>query len=144
MVLADETGQSRLRVVATSSGTFYGQAMTAGNIYTIAGDGTNGSGPAIHAEIGIPLALAADGSGNLVIADINNRILVVAASTGTFYGQAMTAGNLYLVAGGGSGLGDNGPATDAIITPYGMAITPAPGDLVIADHGNTRIRLVSH
>ena len=143
VVLADETGQSRLRVVATSSGTFYGQAMTAGDIYTIAGDGTNGSGPAIHAEIGIPLALAADGSGNLVIADINNRILVVAASTGTFYGQAMTAGNLYLVAGGGSGLGDNGPATDAIITPYGMAITPA-GDLVIADHGNTRIRLVSH
>jgi hypothetical protein len=143
VVLADETGQSRLRVVAASSGTFYGQAMTAGDIYTIAGDGLNESGPAIQAEIGIPVAIAADGSGNLVIADVNNQILVVAASSGTFYGQAMTAGNLYLVAGGGSGLGDNGPATGAIITPYGMAITPG-GDLVIADHGNARIRLVSH
>ena len=115
----------------------------AGDIYTISGDGTNGSGPAIHAEVGIPIALAADGSGNLVIADINNRILVVAADSGTFYGQAMAAGNLYLVAGGGTGLGDNGPAADAIITPFGMAIAP-DGDLVIADHGNARIRLVSH
>ena len=34
-----------------------------------------------------------DGAGNLVIADTGNqRVRVVAASTGTFYGQAMTAG----------------------------------------------------
>jgi hypothetical protein len=48
-----------------------------------------------------------------VIADYrNNRVRVLAATTGTFYGQAMTAGDLYTVAGGGAGgLGDGGPAT---------------------------------
>ena len=44
-----------------------------------------------------------DGAGNLLIADTdNNRVRVVAASTGTFYGQAMTAGDIYTVAGNGS------------------------------------------
>ena len=57
-----------------------------------------------------------DGAGNLVIADTDNqRVRVVAASTGTFYGQAMTAGDIYTVAGNGtSGFsGDGGPATSA-------------------------------
>jgi hypothetical protein len=121
--------------------------MTAGDIYTIAGDGKPGfsgdGGPAVKADLS-PREVTGDGAGNLLISDtFDHRVRVVAGHKGTFYGQAMTAGNLYLVAGGGSGLGDNGPATDAIITPYGMAITPA-SDLVIADHGNTRIRLVSH
>ena len=45
-----------------------------------------------------------DGAGNLVIADtVNNRIRVVAESTGEFYGQAMTAGDIYTVAGDGTG-----------------------------------------
>ena len=36
-------------------------------------------------------------------------------STGTFYGQAMTAGDIYTVAGNGTGgfSGDGGPATTA-------------------------------
>ena len=33
-------GNRRVRVIAARSGTFYGQPMTAGDIYTIAGDGT--------------------------------------------------------------------------------------------------------
>ena len=42
----------------------------------------------------------ADAAGNLVIADTgNDRIRVAAESTGTFYGQAMTAGDIYGVAG---------------------------------------------
>ena len=74
-------------MVAATSGTFYGHAMTAGDIYTIAGNGT----AAIRATAGrrpsgahYPQGLAVDGSGNVVIADTNNnRIRVVAASTGT-------------------------------------------------------------
>ena len=106
--------------MAASTGTFYGQAMTAGDIYTVAGNGTPGfsgdGGPATKAELNSPRGVAADAAGNLVIADTSNhRIRVVAASTGTFYGQAMTAGDIYTVAGNGTTgfSGDGGPATNA-------------------------------
>ena len=106
LVIAD-SGNNRVRVVAASTGTFYGQAMTAGDIYTVAGDGTGGfsgdSGPATSAALWNPSWVAVDGAGNLVIADeFNNRVRVVAASTGTFYGQVMTAGDIYTVAGDGT------------------------------------------
>jgi hypothetical protein len=42
MVIAD-TGNFRVRVVAARTGTFYGRAMTAGNIYTVAGNGMKGA-----------------------------------------------------------------------------------------------------
>src|SRR5215467_12577015 len=82
--------------VAVDTGTFYGQHMTAGDIYTVAGDGTPGfsgdGGPATSAELNEPRGVAVDAAGNLLIADTsNNRVRVVAASTGTFYGQPMTA-----------------------------------------------------
>ncbi len=98
----------RIQVVAARSGTFYGQAMTAHDIYTVAGDGTAGfsgdGGPATGAELDFPSAVAVDGAGNLVIADSgNSRVRVVAARSGTFYGRAMTAGHIYTVAGNGSG-----------------------------------------
>ena len=80
--------------------------MTAGDIYTIAGDGTAGfsgdGGPATTAELGNPKGMAVDAAGNVLIADTgNSRIRVVAAATGTFYGRAMTAGDIYTIAGDG-------------------------------------------
>ena len=92
--------------MAASTGTFYGRAMTAGDIYTIAGNGADGfsgdGGPATSAEVNGPQGVAADAAGNLLIADTDNtRVRVVAASTGTFYGRAMTAGDIYTVAGNG-------------------------------------------
>ena len=110
----------RIQVVAARSGTFYGQAMTAHDIYTVAGDGTPGftgdGGPATGAELLFPSAVAADGAGNLVIADSgNNRVRLVAAGPARSTGGAMTAGHIYTVAGDGSGRfsGDGGPATKA-------------------------------
>src|SRR6202034_1186892 len=94
--------------------------MSAGHIYTVAGDGTAGGsgngGPATDAELNDPQGVAVDGAGNLVIADTGNqKIRVVAASSGTFYGIGMTAGDIYTVAGNGryGYAGDGGPATDA-------------------------------
>ena len=136
---------SRVRVVAASAGTFYGRAMTAGDIYTIAGTGTRGfsgdGGPATAAKLYAPRGPALDGAGNLVFADNgNNRVRVVAASTGTFYGKAMTAGDIYTVAGNGAmGLsGDGGPATAAALaSPVSIAVDGG-GNLLIADAANNR------
>jgi hypothetical protein len=105
------------------------------------GDG----GPATKATVGA-CGVAFDHSGNLVIADENEvgRIRVVAARTGTFYGQAMTKGDIYTVAGDGTDgfSGDGGPATQAeLFNPEGIAIGAA-GGLVIADTINGRIRVV--
>ena len=148
LVIAD-SGDGRIRVVAGSTGTFYGQAMTAGHIYTVAGNGTVGysgdGGPATSAALTRPEAVTVDTAGNLLIGDTDNqRIRVVAAVTGTFYGQAMTAGDIYTVAGGGTGgLGDGGPATCAALThPQGVAVDAA-GNLLIADDYANRVRMVA-
>jgi DNA-binding beta-propeller fold protein YncE len=148
LLIADLQNE-RIRVVATTAGTFYGRAMKARHIYTVAGTGTPGysgdGGPATSAELSGPEAAAVDATGNLVIADNgNNRIRVVAESTGTFYGRAMTAGDIYTVAGGKiAGYNGDGPAarTD-LFGPSGVALDGA-GNLVIADSDNGRIRVLA-
>ena len=149
LVLAD-TGNYRVRVVAETTGTFYGRRLTAGHIYTIAGSSTNGffgdRGPATATLLALPCAAAVDAAGNLVIADTgNNRVRVVAESTGTFYGQPMTAGDIYTIAGSGiTGFsGDGGPATAAKVRRAQGVTTDAAGNLVIADTGNNRVRVVA-
>jgi hypothetical protein len=147
LVVADMFN-NRIRVVAAATGTFYGQAMTAGDIYTVAGNGTFGfsgdGGPATSAELRYPQSVAVDGAGNLVITDSrNNQIRVVAAATGTFYGRAMTAGDIYTVAGGGRHLGDGGPATIAQLNTPQSVTTDGSGNLVIADTFHERIRVVA-
>jgi NHL repeat len=148
LVIAD-TNNNRIRVVAAHTGTFYGQKMQAGDIYSVAGDGTPGflgdGGPATLAELNAPQQVAVDGAGNLVIADTgNNRIRIAAATTGTFYGRAMTAGRIYTVAGNGKPgfAGDGGPCVSAELNaPEGMAIDGS--GLVIADSLSSRIRMVA-
>jgi hypothetical protein len=149
LVIAD-TANDRVRVVAAKTGTFYGVPMTAGDIYTIAGDGTAGfsgdGGAATSAELDSPVAVAVDGSGNLIIADGGNyRVRVVAAKPGTFYGVPMTAGDIYTVAGDGTAgfSGDGGPATSAELDDATGVAVNRSGDLLIADWYNDRIREVT-
>ena len=123
-----DTGNNRIRKVDT-----------AGNISTVAGDGTVGSsgdgGPAAMATLNAPYGVAVDGSGNIYIAQYNHhRIRKVDTSA--------TPWTISRVAGGGSVLGDNGPATAAeLIAPHGMAVD-ASGNIYIADTLNQRIRKV--
>jgi hypothetical protein len=66
--------------VAAATGTFYGVPMTAGDIYTVAGNGTPGfSGDgraAVRAELGKPFGVdepfgvGVDAAGDLLIADL--------------------------------------------------------------------------
>ncbi len=161
-------GNNLIRVVANSTGTFYGQPMTKGKLYSIAGDGSYGfsgdGGPARSAQLGDPAGLAVDQHGNVVIADAgNNRVRVLAEKTGTFYAQAMKAGDIYAVAGDGvltfgdSKLGDDGPATKAELalnafehrflglTPAGASVrVDHQGNIVVADQGHGRVRVIAN
>jgi hypothetical protein len=150
-VLITDTGHDRVRVVAESSGTFYGQAMTTGDIYTIAGTGRRGfsgsGGVATRTHLNTPEGVTADAAGNVVLTDTRkNRVQVVAASTGAFYGQPMTAGHLYTIPGfgrDGGFSGDGGPATQATLNmPQGVAVDAA-GNVVVTDTGNERVRVVA-
>jgi hypothetical protein len=106
---------------------------------------SRGGVPATSAKLFDPAGVAVDGSGNLLIADLlNSRVRVVAESTGTFYGIAMTAGDIYTVAGDGTAgfSGDGGPATHAALgQPTAVAADGA--SLVFADQITSRIRQVT-
>ena len=112
-----------------------GSPMTAGDIYTVAGDGTAGIAGQRRprrsgAELDQPDGLAVDSHGNLVIADLgNNQVRVVAAADGTFYGRPMTAGDIYTVAGDGTAgfAGDGGPAAGAELDMPGRRRRRRPG-----------------
>jgi hypothetical protein len=74
----------------------------------------------------------------------DNRIRVVAGSAGTFYGQPMTAGHIYTIAGGGpGGLGDGGAATAGVLLQPGAVVVNAAGNVLICDTGDNRIREVA-
>ena len=81
-----------------------------------------------------------------MIADFDNsRVRVVAESTAMFYGQAMTAGDIYTVAGTGvrGFSGDGGPGTSAELAQASDVTVNGAGDVLIADIGNGRIRLLT-
>ena len=110
----------------------------AGMISTYAGTGTSGfsgdGGPATSALLHFPASVALDGADHLYITDqSNNRIRRVDAVTG----------NISTVAGGGTALGDNGPAASARFnSPAGITFDCA-GNLYIADFNHHRIRKVT-
>jgi uncharacterized protein (TIGR03437 family) len=108
-----------------------------GTITTVAGNGTQGSagdnGPATSAQFMSPVGIAVDSAGNPYVADwYAHRI------------RKISNGAIATVAGGGSALGDNGPAASARFDePWGIAVDSV-GSLYIADVGNQRIRKVTN
>jgi sugar lactone lactonase YvrE len=110
-----------------------------GTIATIAGSGKLGfsgdGGPAIRARMRLPTGVAADGRGNVYIADsVNNRVRLV-----------NRAGRISTFAGNGKRgfSGDGGPASAAqLASPHGLAVD-RQGNLHIGDELNARIRKVN-
>jgi hypothetical protein len=110
-----------------------------GTITTIAGTNLNGfsgdGGPATSAELNMPMGVAVQPDGGVLIADSNNhRIRRVSLS-----------GTITTVAGSGEEgfSGDGGSATAAKLDlPVDVAAT-RDGGFLIADYGNNRIRRVS-
>jgi RHS repeat-associated protein len=126
-----------------------GQTMTKGDIYTVAGTGTQGytgnAAAATSAELYEPDALGADGAGNLYISDWgNNRVREVPVATGTQRGQSMTKNDIYVIAGNGTAgtTGDGGAATSAELHGPGNATVDAAGNLYISDTASNRVQEV--
>jgi hypothetical protein len=130
-----------IRVVAATTGTFYGRVMTAGDIYTVY---TVGGTPAIPVTLNVGAAVAVDQAGNLLI-NGGNAVWMVAEKAGTYYGKAMRAGDIYLVAQSVGGLVflDGIPATRALFGAVGIAVQPGTENLLIADNLSARVRSVS-
>ena len=110
-----------------------------GLISTVVGNGSGGfsgdGGPANSAQLLNPHGVTVDGAGNLFIADFsNNRIRRVDVDTGLI---STVAGN------GTTGFsGDGGPATNAQLRAFAVAVDTA-GHLFIADRSaGNRIRRV--
>jgi sugar lactone lactonase YvrE len=107
-----------------------------GRLTRVAGRGTAGfsgdGGPVTAAQLSNPRGLAVDSSGDLYIADAgNNRI------------RKVSGGMIDTVVGGGTSLGDDGPATSAQLKgPLDVAVDGS-GNIYVADTGNHRIRLVT-
>jgi sugar lactone lactonase YvrE len=130
-----DTGNRIVRFVNLQTGIITTVAGTP-NLTTFDPTNIGDNGPATHASIDIPAAIALDSAGNLYIADSgNNRIRKVTAATGII---TTAAGN------GTAGFsGDGGLATAATLNqPTGIAVDLA-GNLDIADSGNNLIRQVS-
>ena len=192
-----DSDNHRVRMVPTADGTYYGQEMTGGYIYTIAGNGDYGyTGDGVlgtATRLNYPCGVTVDGSGNVYIADCDNKrirkvdtagiittvagdgtvgyagdggaatsaqvqrphdvdidssghlyvldtenhcVRMVASSDGSYFGQTMTAGCIYTIAGVGteSGYaGDGGPATSAkFCRPEAIHVDTA-GHLYVAD-----------
>ncbi len=106
-------------------------------ITTIAGTGTPGfsgdGGQGGNAQISTPTWVAVDADGHVFIADAFNRRVRMISPDGII---TTVAGN------GGIGSGDGGPATEAGVEPWDVAVD-AEGNLYIADAGS-RIRKVTN
>lgn len=121
-----DTGNNVIRVID----------LTTGIITRYAGTGTAGyaDGAAASASFNSPQGLTVATDGSLYVADLKNNLVRKIDPSHT----------VSTVAGGGtSGLGDDGPPTQAQLDlPAAVAIDQA-GNLYIADAGNNRIRKVS-
>jgi sugar lactone lactonase YvrE len=146
-------------------------------ITTIAGTGvfgyTGDGGAATSAQLGFPTAVAADGFGNIYIADSANQVIRQVFPNGSitsiagYFGAAdiavdgvgnlfiadpmdsvvleLTATDIFVVAGNlTSGYsGDGGPATSASLVTPTGVALDNAGNLYIADSGNNRVRMVN-
>jgi trimeric autotransporter adhesin len=148
-----DSGNGRIRKVDVNGVITTVAGGGVGNIYSV-GDG----GPATNAWLSSPVGVALDAPGNLYIADSGNgRIRKVDVN-----------GVITTVAGGGTnitdpgwpgeytpscylqytymgpqnpGIGDGGPATNAVLSTFGVALD-ASGNIYIADTLGCRIRKV--
>lgn len=126
----------RVMMIPKTSGTRFGKAMTAGKVYTVAGNGNLGvaadgaaadESQALGAE-----AIAIDPSGGILYTD-GNRLRKLAAGVVT----TVTGGNA-----AGTGGNNVAAASGLLNSPKGVAVD-ATGSIFIADYQNYRVRMIA-
>lgn len=128
---------NNLYIADTSNSAIRKVTVSTGIITTVAGTITSGfsgdEGPAIGAQLDDPDGVAVDASGNIYIADrFNSRIRMVLTS-GIIVTVAGMTGQPALV-------GDNGPATSALLFfPTGVLLDGS-GNVYVTDNENDAIR----
>ena len=149
-----DTANCLVRAVPAKDTTLFGEAMTAGDLYTLTGVrvcGTAGQGgPLAAAQLWDPVALAIDSSGTqLLVADRGDQsVLLATARSGTYWGTPVAAGHIGVVAGG---TGSYGPyladglsavgGTAELNDPRGVAVGRG-GALVVTDGFMHAVRVV--
>jgi hypothetical protein len=148
-----DTANCRVRVLPAAGTTVFGQAVTAGHLFSVAGTGVCGTsgrgGPVRAAQLWNPVAVALDGAGDLLVAENGGQSVLLAAERGgSFYGTAVGAGDIGVVVGGtgsygpylADGLPANGPTAE-LNDPRGLAVGPT-GALFVTDGFMHAIRVV--
>lgn len=125
-VFIADSGNNRVRKVAAN-----------GVITTVAGNGVGGysgdGGSALGAQVGNPIAIAVDGTGNLYIADGSARVRKVFVS-----------GIISTIAGSNAHgySGDGGVGFNALMDGPSALTVNAAGAVVVADTNNDAVRLL--
>ena len=152
-LLIADTANCRVRILPAHTGTVLGRPVTARILTTIAGTGVCGTagqgGPRSGAQLWNPVAVAVDGSGDLLVADSGDQsVLLAPAAGGTYWGTAVGAGDIGVVMGG---TGDYGPYvadglsatgdTAELNDARGVAVGPT-GALFVSDGFMHAVRVV--
>ncbi|MGA8296831.1 MAG: hypothetical protein WB770_07290, partial [Acidimicrobiales bacterium] len=147
-ILVSDSGSAIVAVVAVSASNpgyplVSGARWTVGDLYPVAGGGSQSPSSSGSASMGVglgdPAGLAIDESGNVAIADVNDNevdLLAISATNPGFAGvPTWSKGDLYTIAGSGTNAptnaGANGLAS-VLQDPQGIAFDRS-GDVLIAD-----------
>ena len=151
-VYVADQGNRTVRVLAPRATTVLGTTVGAGNLATVAGEGSygpyviDGLGAVGEAEeLNFPSGLAVDRAGNLLVSDGESHVIrLVANATGTVRGQPTAPGDLYTVAGAlltATLHNDTTWVGTQMLDPVGIAVSP-DGAIVYADHDADVVRVL--
>jgi sugar lactone lactonase YvrE len=133
----DSDGGNTLFVADSAHNVLRKVDIATGALTTLAGAGWPGSadGPGPDASFNAPMGVAADGAGNLFVADTGNHtVRQVVVATGAVTTLAGAPGQIGAADGAGAAASFSGPA--------GLA-SDGMGNLFVADTGNSTIRKIA-
>lgn len=142
-VLVADQGNRTIRVLAAHTGRFFGVALAADHLGSIAGEGSYGpylidgvAALGVIGEINFPAGIALDDHGNLYIADGEmHTIRFVPATTTMLFAKTALAAHMYTAAGAlstGSLYNKTTWIQTRMLDPTGLEISPG-GEVVYSD-----------